>query len=61
MLALRCEEFAFQLTAYIGISESRPSSAVLKGTPCGGCLAAKTGRGEGRRQCQIAETYPVQV
>jgi len=26
--------------------EPRPSSAVPKWTPCGGCLAAKTGRGE---------------
>ncbi|MFH1884927.1 MAG: hypothetical protein ABIL62_19700 [Planctomycetota bacterium] len=26
--------------------ESRPSSAVPKVTPCGGCLAAKTGRDE---------------
>jgi len=36
MLALRSEEYAFQLTGYIGISV-------------------------GRRQCQIARTYPVQV
>ena len=26
--------------------EPRPSFAVPKGTPCGGCLAAKTGLGE---------------
>ena len=31
--------------------EPRPSSAVPKGTPCGGCLAAKTGRGEGGLLC----------
>jgi len=31
--------------------ESRPSSAVPKGTPFGGCLSAKMGRGEGGLLC----------
>ena len=31
--------------------EPCPSSAVAKGRPCGGCLAAKTGRGEGGLLC----------
>jgi len=31
--------------------EPRLSSAVPKGTPYGGCLAAKTGRGEGGLLC----------
>jgi len=31
--------------------EPHPSSVVPKGTPCGGCLAAKRGRGEGGLLC----------
>jgi hypothetical protein len=36
-------DFRFDFRVLKG-DASRPSSAVPKGTPCGGCLAAKTGR-----------------